>query len=146
MLPQHQGFWGGPCDRAPSLLPLQIRELDPEHLLYEGSGPGPGETGPPVLTPLKLLDDLDNVASGFNPSEVEVVIEVLFIALSRGVSCSGAAGTPCHAHAGAVEDAACGVEPVARIPGSRCAAVKRTAIRCQINREATAFDWRVFGT
>ncbi len=36
----------------------RLRELDPEHLLYERTKPGPGGSGPLLLTPLELLDRL----------------------------------------------------------------------------------------
>jgi hypothetical protein len=36
----------------------QLREIDPEHLLYESTNPGPGGTGPQIFTPLQLLDRL----------------------------------------------------------------------------------------
>jgi hypothetical protein len=36
----------------------RLRELDPEHLLYASTKPGPGSTGPQSLTPLQLLDRL----------------------------------------------------------------------------------------
>jgi hypothetical protein len=36
----------------------RLRELDPEHLPYERTKPGPGGTGPVRLTPLELLDRL----------------------------------------------------------------------------------------
>jgi hypothetical protein len=29
----------------------RLRELDPEHLLYESAKQGPGENGPQILTP-----------------------------------------------------------------------------------------------
>ena len=34
----------------------RLRELDAEHLLYAHTKPGPGDTGPLVLTPLELID------------------------------------------------------------------------------------------
>jgi len=34
------------------------RAVDPEHLLYLSSKPGPGGTGPQILTTLQLLDRL----------------------------------------------------------------------------------------
>jgi len=36
----------------------QLRELDPERLLYESTKPGSGRIGPLLLTPLELLDRL----------------------------------------------------------------------------------------
>lgn len=45
------------CARPPFALD-RLRELDPEHLLYESTRQGPGETGPQILTPLQLLDRL----------------------------------------------------------------------------------------
>jgi len=45
------------CTRPPFALD-RLRELDPEHLLYESTKPGPGGTGPQILTPLPLLDRL----------------------------------------------------------------------------------------
>jgi hypothetical protein len=43
------------CAR-PSFALERLRELDGEHLLYESTKPGPGGTGPLVLTPLELID------------------------------------------------------------------------------------------
>jgi len=45
------------CARPPFALD-RLRELDPEHLLYASTKPGPGGTGPQILTPLQLLDRL----------------------------------------------------------------------------------------
>jgi hypothetical protein len=45
------------CAR-PSFALDRLRELDPERLLYEGTKPGPGGSGPLLLTPLELLDRL----------------------------------------------------------------------------------------
>jgi hypothetical protein len=45
------------CARPPFALD-RLRELDPERLLYEGTKPGPGGSGPLLLTPLELLDRL----------------------------------------------------------------------------------------
>jgi len=43
------------CARPPVALE-RLRELDPEHLLYEGSNPAPGGNGPLLLTRVELLD------------------------------------------------------------------------------------------
>jgi len=40
------------CARQPFALE-RLREVDPEHLLYESTKPGPGGTGPQILTPLQ---------------------------------------------------------------------------------------------
>ena len=45
------------CARPPFALE-RLRELDPEHLLYASTKPGPGGSGPQILTPLQLLDRL----------------------------------------------------------------------------------------
>ena len=45
------------CARPPFALD-RLRELDPEHLLYERTKPGPGGTGSLLLTPPQLLDRL----------------------------------------------------------------------------------------
>ena len=45
------------CARPPFALD-RLRELDPERLLYEATKPGPGGSGPLLLTPLQLLDRL----------------------------------------------------------------------------------------
>jgi hypothetical protein len=45
------------CARPPFALD-RLRELDPEHLLYESTKQGPGGGGPLLLTPLQLLDRL----------------------------------------------------------------------------------------
>ena len=42
----------------PFALIERLRELDPERLLYTGAKLGPGGNGPPLLTPLELLDRL----------------------------------------------------------------------------------------
>ena len=36
----------------------RLRELDREHLIYDPPKPGPGGSGPQLLTPLELLDRL----------------------------------------------------------------------------------------
>jgi hypothetical protein len=43
------------CARPPVALE-RLRELDPEHLLYDSAKPGPGGRSPLLLTPLELLD------------------------------------------------------------------------------------------
>jgi len=45
------------CARPPFALD-RLRELDPEHLIYDPSKPGPGGSGSQRLTPLELLDRL----------------------------------------------------------------------------------------
>ena len=45
------------CARPPFALD-RLRELDPEHLLYESTKQGPGGTDPLILAPLQLLDRL----------------------------------------------------------------------------------------
>jgi hypothetical protein len=45
------------CARPPFALD-RLRELDPDHLLYESTKQGPGGNGPQRLTPLELLDRL----------------------------------------------------------------------------------------
>jgi hypothetical protein len=45
------------CARPPFALD-RLRELDREHLIYEHPKPGPGGSGPRLLTPLELLDRL----------------------------------------------------------------------------------------
>ena len=45
------------CARPPFALD-RLRELNPEHLLYAGTKPGPGRNAPLLLTPLELLDRL----------------------------------------------------------------------------------------
>ena len=45
------------CARPPFALD-RLRELDPERLLYEATKPGPGGSGPLLLTPVQLLDRL----------------------------------------------------------------------------------------
>jgi hypothetical protein len=42
------------CARPPFALD-RLRELDPEHLVYDPPKPGPGGSGPQCLTPLELL-------------------------------------------------------------------------------------------
>ena len=49
------------CARPPFALD-RLRELDPERLLYAGAKPGPGGSGPLLLTPLQLLDRLAALA------------------------------------------------------------------------------------
>ena len=41
-----------------------LRELDPERLLYEGTKLAPGGNGPRLLTPLDLLDRLAALVGG----------------------------------------------------------------------------------
>jgi hypothetical protein len=43
------------CARPPFALE-RLRELDCEHLSYDNPKPGPGGSGPQLLTPLELLD------------------------------------------------------------------------------------------
>ena len=45
------------CARPPFALD-RLRKLDREHLSYDHLKPGPGGTGPQILTPLQLLDRL----------------------------------------------------------------------------------------
>jgi hypothetical protein len=45
------------CARPPFALD-RLRELDPEHLVYDPPKPGPGGSAPQCLTPLELLDRL----------------------------------------------------------------------------------------
>jgi len=45
------------CARPPLALD-RLRKLDPEHLIYDPPKPGPGGSGPQLLTPLELLDRL----------------------------------------------------------------------------------------
>lgn len=45
------------CARPPFALD-RLRELDREHLIYDHPKPGPGGSGPQLLTPLELLDRL----------------------------------------------------------------------------------------
>ena len=45
------------CARPPFALD-RLRELDPEHLIYDPPKPGPGGSGPLLLAPLELLDCL----------------------------------------------------------------------------------------
>ena len=45
------------CVRPPFAL-QRLRELDCEHLIYDHPKPGPGSSGPQLLTPLELLDRL----------------------------------------------------------------------------------------
>jgi len=45
------------CARPPFALE-RLRELDPEHLIYDPPKRGPGGSGPQLLTPLELLDRL----------------------------------------------------------------------------------------
>ena len=42
------------CARPPFALD-RLRELDPEHLVYDPPKPGPGGSAPQCLTPLELL-------------------------------------------------------------------------------------------
>lgn len=42
----------------PSFAMERLRELDGEHLIYDSPKPGPGGSGPQILTPLELLDCL----------------------------------------------------------------------------------------
>ena len=56
------------CARPPFALD-RLRELDPEHLLYESTKPGPGGNGSRLLTPLEPLDRIAALVPPATPGQ-----------------------------------------------------------------------------